>query len=46
MILKDPSEARIFLRYHAEARTAFHKAYAQLLKTLERDAAEAASVQD
>jgi hypothetical protein len=40
LILKDPSEARIFLRYHAESRTAFHRAYAQLLKTLERDAAE------
>jgi hypothetical protein len=40
LILHDPVEARIFLRYHAESRTAFHRAYAQLLKTLERDAAE------
>jgi hypothetical protein len=27
------------LRYHAESRTSFHRHYAQLVKTLERDAA-------
>src|SRR5205085_1755159 len=32
--------ARLFLRYHAEARTAFHRAYSELVKTLERDAQE------
>jgi hypothetical protein len=37
-ILQDPVEARLFLRYHAESRTAFHRHYAQLVKTLERDA--------
>jgi hypothetical protein len=40
LILRDEAEARRFLRYHAESRTAFHRAYSQLLKTLERDAAE------
>jgi hypothetical protein len=40
LVLKDEAEARKFLRYHAESRTSFHRAYAQLLKTLERDAAE------
>ncbi len=39
LILRDPSEARLFLRYHAEARTAFHRAYRELVKTLEADAA-------
>ncbi len=39
MILLDPAEARLFLRYHAEARTAFHRSYRELVKTLEADAA-------
>jgi len=39
MILQDGPSARLFLRYHAEARTAFHRAYGSLVKTLERDAA-------
>jgi hypothetical protein len=38
-ILQDPAEARLFLRYQAESRTSFHRHYAQLVKTLERDAA-------
>ncbi len=38
LILQDPSEARLFLRYHAEARTSFHRAYRELIKTLELDA--------
>src|SRR5262249_44923984 len=46
LLLKDEATARKFLRYHAEARTAFHKAYAQLLKTLERDRAEGAPGDD
>ena len=39
MILRDASTARLFLRYHAESRTAFHRAYRELVKTLEADAA-------
>jgi hypothetical protein len=38
---RDTGEARLLLRYQAEARTAFHRAYGQLLKTLEHDRAEA-----
>ncbi len=38
LILADPSQARLFLRYHAEARTSFHRAYGELMKTLEIDA--------
>ena len=33
-ILQEPAEARLFLRYHAKSRTAFHRHYAQLVKTL------------
>ncbi len=39
LILHDVPSARLFLRYHAEARTAFHRAYGSLVKALERDAA-------
>jgi len=39
LILHDGPSARLFLRYHAEARTAFHRAYGSLVKTLELDAA-------
>ena len=38
MVLSDPTSARLFLRYHSEARNSFHRSYAALLKTLERDA--------
>ncbi len=38
LILADPSQARLFLRYHAEARTSFHRAYRELMKALEIDA--------
>ncbi len=38
LILHDPGEARLFLRYHSEARNAFHRAYRDLIKTLEMDA--------
>ena len=38
LILQDPVSARLFLRYHSEARNSFHRSYAALLKTLERDA--------
>jgi hypothetical protein len=34
LILRDEKEARLFLRYHAEARTAFNRAHSQLLKAL------------
>ena len=40
-ILADDVEARRFLRYHSESRTAFQRAFAQLVKTLESDEAEA-----
>jgi hypothetical protein len=39
MILQDEREARLFFRYHAESRSTFHRAYKELLVTLERDAA-------
>ena len=38
-ILTDETAARLFLRYHSESRNAFHRAYGNLIKTLERDAA-------
>ena len=41
LILQDERQARLFLRYHAESRTSFHRAYGELVKTLARDAAEA-----
>ena len=39
LILLDGPSARLFLRYHAEARTSFHRAYGSLVKALEHDAA-------
>jgi hypothetical protein len=33
----DQSEARLFLRYHAEARTTFHRAYQELSRVLKAD---------
>jgi hypothetical protein len=42
LVLQDAPSARLFLRYHAEARLSFHKAYSELIKTLERDKAAAA----
>ena len=38
LVLRDGLSARVFLRYHAEARTAFHRAHRSLVKTLELDA--------
>jgi hypothetical protein len=40
LILSDGPTARLFLRYHAEARMAFHRAHSALMKTLEQDACE------
>ncbi len=37
LLPEDPQTARLFLRYQAEARTSFHRAYSTLLKTLEND---------
>ena len=39
-LLTDPEEARLFLRYHAEARTSFHRHMTALTKAIkeERDA--------
>jgi hypothetical protein len=39
MILNDPDDARIFLRYHTEARNAFVRNFTLLEKTLKQDAA-------
>jgi hypothetical protein len=41
LILRDEKEARLFLRYHAEARTAFNRTHSQLLKALAEAPAEA-----
>jgi hypothetical protein len=38
MILTDPDQARLVLRYQAEARTSFHRSYTELVRTLKRDA--------
>ena len=38
LILADPQAARLFLRYRAEARSAFHRSYSELIRTLKRDA--------
>jgi hypothetical protein len=40
LILTDGPTARLFLRYHAEARMSFHRAHTALLKQLDRDALE------
>ena len=37
LILKDEKAARLFLRYHSEARNGFHRAFASLGKALESD---------
>jgi hypothetical protein len=37
LVVQDAPTARLFLRYHSEARTSFHKAYSELVRTLERD---------
>ena len=39
LVLKDEAEARLFFRYHSESRSTFHRAYKELVATLERDAA-------
>ena len=38
LILQEETAARLFLRYHAESRNAFHRAFNKLEKTLEGDA--------
>src|SRR6478752_5481704 len=37
LVLKDEAEARLFFRYHSESRSTFHRAYKELVATLERD---------
>ena len=37
-VLQDERQARLHLRYHGEARSTFHRAYKELVATLERDA--------
>src|SRR4051794_12686832 len=39
LVLKDEAEARLFFRYHSESRSTFHRAYKELVATLERDEA-------
>jgi hypothetical protein len=39
LVIQDGPTARLFLRYHSEARNAFNRALAQLMKVLELDAA-------
>src|SRR5262249_16349666 len=41
LILKDEREARLFLRYQSEARSTFHRAYAALIKAIDRRQEEA-----
>jgi hypothetical protein len=41
LMLENEAEARLFLRYQSESRSAFHRSYAQLLKTLDRGGASA-----
>ena len=42
-ILEDAATARLFLRYHSEARTTFHRSYNALVKAMALDAEAAAS---
>ncbi len=35
-VLKDETDARLFLRYQSEARSTFHRAYAALVKAIDR----------
>ena len=46
LILADPQAARLFLRYHAESRTAFHRSFSELIRTLKRDAEDGGSLED
>src|SRR5438874_6462175 len=46
LILKEPIAARLFLRYHAEARLSFQQAYRALISTLEYDAEHAPDPSD
>jgi hypothetical protein len=45
-ILEDAATARLFLRYHSEARTTFHRSYNALVKALSLDAEGAASAEN
>ena len=44
LVLHDEISARLFLRYHAESRSAFHRAYKALVQTLERDEASSEAI--
>ena len=46
LILADGQAARLFLRYHAESRSAFHRSYSELIRTLKRDAEEGIQLED
>jgi len=45
-ILEDAATARLFLRYHSEARTTFHRSYNAMMKALSLDAEAAASAEN
>ena len=45
-ILEDAATARLFLRYHSEARTTFHRSYNALVKAMALDAEAAASAEN
>ena len=45
-VLQDAPTARLFLRYHSEARTTFHRALSALMKALALDAEAAASAEN
>jgi hypothetical protein len=36
LVLRDATDARLFLRYQSEARSTFHRAYAALIKAIDR----------
>jgi hypothetical protein len=46
LILADHADARRFLRYHSESRTAFHRAFSMLVKTLQSDAENPVDIPD
>ena len=46
LILADQQAARLFLRYHAESRSAFHRSYSELIRTLKRDAEDGVALED
>ena len=46
LMLKDEKDARLFLRYNAEARNGFHRAFSELGKALKSDAERAENAEE